>query len=183
LEHPLPETKPLILTDWPEARPEWEDTEFEACFSLVQDVIRSIRDIRSRYTISPRKALEAHVKAKEEEAGILRSMEGLILHMAGLSSFTASGSVERPTTAAVQIVGDMEIYLAGVIDPDKEKDRLIRQREKLELELKKARSRLENENFVSRAPADVVEAEKKKLEELLVQIDLVKASLKAMNSS
>ncbi len=183
LEKGLPSTELLIKAGWPEARPEWEDSEVETRFALVQDVIRTIRDTRSRYGISPRKKLDALVKVKDKDAGVFQDLEELVRHMAGLSSFTVSDAVERPSTAAVQIVGDIEVYLAGVIDPDKERAKLTGQREKLELELKKARARLENENFVSRAPAEVVAAEKKRMEELLTQIDMVEKSLKALNPS
>ena len=117
-------------------------------------------------------------EAKKKEAGILDRLGTQILNMAGLSSLKVSDAVARPSSAAIQIVGDLEVYLAGVIDPAKEEARLKQQLEKLNKEAAKAKARLENDNFISRAPADVVAAEKKKWEELLSRIDLVKKGLK-----
>ena len=106
-----------------------------------------------------------------------------ILHMAKLSSIVVSGTVERPALATTQIIGDIEIYLIGVVDPDKERERLEKQRIKLEKELEKSNARLDNDNFVSKAPAEVVEAEKKNLKEIQIQIQLVDKSLSALNNS
>ncbi|MGD2294729.1 MAG: valine--tRNA ligase [Candidatus Aminicenantes bacterium] len=183
LEQPLASSKLLVSAAWPVSRPDWEDPEIEADFDLAQNVVRSIRDIRSRYNIPPRKRLDAQIKANDGDARILHRLEKLLLHMANLSSLEVSDEVERPATAAIQIVGDTEIYLIGVIDPEKEKDRLNKQRFKLEKEAEKAKARLENEEFISRAPAEVVEAEKIKLEELLTQIRLVDKSLRALDES
>ncbi len=178
---PIPSTKLLINASWPEALPEWEDSTIESNIGLVQDVIRSVRDIRAQYNIPPRKALEAIIKADDEDAKVLNRLKSLVLQMANLSSLLVSSSVERPALAATQIIGTMEIYLIGVVDPDKERERLENQRLKLEKESEKAKARLANENFVSKAPAEVVEAEKRKLSELQTQIGLVDQSLLALD--
>ncbi|MEE8377297.1 MAG: class I tRNA ligase family protein, partial [Candidatus Aminicenantaceae bacterium] len=180
---PLPSTELLINAAWPEALPEWEDSTIESNIGLVQEVIRSIRDIRAQYNIPPRKALEALIKAEDEDARVLNRLKNLVLHMANLSSLTVSNRVERPALAATRIIGNTEIYLIGVVDPDKERERLEKQRLKLEKESEKATARLANDNFVSKAPAEVVEAEKKKLSELQTQIQLVAQSLLALDDS
>ncbi|MFC2168884.1 valine--tRNA ligase, partial [Acidobacteriota bacterium] len=82
---PFPSSGLLINAVWPVAIPEWEDPSVESNFDLVQDVIRSIRDIRSQYNIPPRKPLEALIKAHEGDAAVLNRLKNLILHMANLS--------------------------------------------------------------------------------------------------
>ncbi|MFC2167178.1 valine--tRNA ligase [Acidobacteriota bacterium] len=181
LFEPIPSTELLIKAAWPIAHPEWEDSTIESNFDLVQEVIRSIRDIRSQYNIPPRKPLEALIKAEEKDAKVLNRLKNHILHMAKLSSLTVSGDVVRPVLATTQIIGDMEIYLMGVVDSEKEKERLKNQRIKLEKDLEKSSLRLSNDNFVSKAPEDVVEAEKKKLKEIQNQIELVDKSLLALS--
>jgi valyl-tRNA synthetase len=89
--------------------------------------------------------------------------------------------VEKPALATTQIIGDMEIYLIGVVDPEKEKEQLNKQRLKLEKELEKSNSRLDNDSFVRKAPAEVVEAERKNLKEIQTQIELVDKSLLALS--
>lgn len=183
LFEPLPSSGLLINAAWPEAQPDLEDSTIEAHFDLVQEVIRSIRDIRSQYNIPPRKPLEALIKAEEKETKILNQLKNQIIHMAKLSSLTVSETVERPALATTQIIGEMEIYLMGVVDPDKERERLKNLRIKLEKDLEKSNSKLSNDNFVNKAPADVVEAEKKKLKEIQTQIQLVNKNLLALDIS
>jgi len=134
LFEPLPSSDLLINATWPNAFPDWEDSTVESNFSLVQDVIRSIRDIRSRHNIPPRKAFEALIKAENEETIVLDRLKKLVLHMANLSSLTVSSTVERPALATTQVVGNTEIYLIGAVDPDRERERLVKQRTKLEKE-------------------------------------------------
>jgi valyl-tRNA synthetase len=100
--------------------------------------------------------------------------------MAALKSLEVGPDVKRPATAAGQVIGDVEIYLAGVIDADKERERLEARRKKLVEDVQKAEARLSNESFIQRAPADVVEKEKQKLQELRSQIDLIEANIKAL---
>jgi valyl-tRNA synthetase len=56
----------------------------------------------------------------------------------------------------------------------------MKQREKLEREEQKSRSRLDNEQFIQRAPAEVVEAEKKKLSDIRAQLELISKNLKSL---
>jgi valyl-tRNA synthetase len=86
----------------------------------------------------------------------------------------------RPATAAAQVVGDLEIYLAGVIDSAKERERLESRRRKIVEDLGKIEGRLANEGFVGRAPADVVAKERQKAADLRAEIELVDANLKAL---
>jgi len=183
LAEPLVSPELLISAVWPKPIPDWKDQDIEIEFSTVMVVIRAIREIRSRYNIPPGKKLNGLIKAKNKSAEILTKMQNLVLHMGKLSSLEIGADLERPDTAATQIVEDIEIYLDGVIDPEKEKERLIRQREKLLKEAGKAEERLENENFVKRAPEEVVEAEKKKLFEIKAQIELIDKNLASLGPS
>ncbi len=180
LERPLAQSALLIQARWPEPRPDWEDEKTEAEFRLVMDIIRAIRDLRSRYTISPRKKVEVLIKAEGEPADILKRMQDLVIHLGSLSSLEVAAEIRRPATAATQVLGEIEVFIPGVIDPDRERERLKSQREKLMDELAKVESRLQNDNFTSRAPVEVVEGEKKKLEELRAEITLVDKHLHSL---
>ncbi|MCK4338182.1 MAG: class I tRNA ligase family protein, partial [Candidatus Aminicenantes bacterium] len=180
---PLASSELLISAAWPKSNPDWEDKNIEAEFFTAMAVIRGIRELRSRYNIPPAKKLEAQIKAEKKNADILNRMQNHILLMGGLSSLEIGTDLERPPTAATQIVAEMEVYIDGLVDPAKEKERLTRQREKLFKEAGKAEERLENENFVKRAPVEVVEAEKKKLTEIKAQIELIDKNLAFLGSS
>jgi valyl-tRNA synthetase len=181
LDQPL-EASPLLITAvWPKRRPDWEDGEIEERFEQIKDVIRGIRELRARYNIPPGRELEAVIKADGTSSSILEGHRDLVMLMGRLSTLTISASADRPSTAAAQVVGDIEIYLIGAVDSAKEKEKLTKQKEKLEIDIGKAESRLGNENFVSKAPAPVVEAERKKLAELQAQLELVMANFSSLS--
>ena len=177
---PIVSPELLISAAWPERKPDWEDGQIDADFLLLENVIRSIREFRSLHNIAPSRKLEALIKAAGRSADILRQMKPLILHMANLTSLDVAVDIKRQVTAATLVVGDMEIYLAGLVDTDKERERLNSKRGKLLEDARKAEAKLSNESFVSRAPANVVEKERQRLKDLQAQIELLDANLKAL---
>jgi valyl-tRNA synthetase len=100
--------------------------------------------------------------------------------MGRLESLDVAPDMKKPAAAAALAVGDIEIYLTGVIDPEKERRRLESRRKKLLDDVGKTEARLGNKGFVQRAPADVVEKEKQKLKDLTTQIEIIDAHLKAL---
>ncbi|MDP2915722.1 MAG: valine--tRNA ligase [Candidatus Aminicenantes bacterium] len=180
IEHPLPPAELLISAAWPSPRLEWEDEELEAEFAVVQNVIRGIREIRALHGIPPGKKVEALFKTSGRSAAILGRLSRFVAHIAALESIEIGPDLDRPAAAVGQVIGDIEVYLAGVIDPAKERERMEAKREKLREDVRKAEAKLGNESFVSRAPADVVEKEKQKLKDLKGQIELIEANLRAL---
>ena len=180
LTEPLPTSPLLIAARWPEPVPEWEDEALESKFALAQEVVRGIREVRALQNVPPGRKLGALVKAGGRAADVLACMRMLIIHMGRLESLDVAPDMKKPVTAAAQVVGDIEIYLTGVIDPEKEHGRLESRRKKLLDDIGKTEARLGNEGFVQRAPADVVEKEKQKLKDLTTQIEIIDVHLKAL---
>jgi valyl-tRNA synthetase len=183
LEQPIGSSDLLISAKWPQPQSRWIDDRIESDFILIQDIIRSIRDLRARYQIPPSQNVDAQIKADGDSAAVIQRLKNLVLHLGGINSLEISHQIERPTTAATQVVGDLEVFLIGVIDPSQEMDRLKKQKDKLLQDAAKAESNLNNENFLSRAPSHVVDAEKKKLKDLHAQIGLIDKNLKALGHS
>jgi len=180
LEAPIESPEQLISASWPVPMKDREDDAIERDFELIEDVIRSVRELRARYNLPPKQKLGALVKADAETASVMKRLERLILHMGGLETLEVSPDMARPTAAAMQVVGSTEIYLTGLVDPEKEKERLRNQRDKLLKDVQKAESKLQNANFVERAPAPVVEEEKKRLREARTQVELIENNLAAL---
>jgi valyl-tRNA synthetase len=177
---PIRTSELLITAPWPAPNPRWEDEKAEADFALIGEVIRSIREMRSLHSIPPSRKVAALIRAEGPGAAVLESLRALIVNMAGLESLVISPDVERPATAASHAAAGMEIYVPGLIDPGKEKERLASKRAKLAEDLRKAEAKLSNEGFVARAPADVVERERAKLAELKAQVESIDEGLKAL---
>lgn len=181
LEEALPTPQLLVTAAWPTANVAWKNEGLEADFELMQDVIRGIRNVRSKYNVPPSKKLTAHIKAGETATEKLRAFRDHILNMATLSDLEVAPDVERPRLSAIQVVGDLEIYLEGVLDPEKERERLTNQQEKLLAQKVGTEKKLSNENFVNRAPAHVVEAERQKLKDIEQQLTTIEDNLKMLN--
>ena len=176
----FPMSELLVRAAWPQPEAAYQDKALEAQFDLMQGVMRGIRDVRSKYNIAPGKQIDAHVKADEQVAATLEAMRGHIINLCRLDTLEIGPQVERPKLSATQVVWDLEIYVVGVLDPEKERERLTTQQAKLQKLLGPLEKKLANEKFLNRAPADVVAAEKQKLQDLQTQLALIDENLKML---
>ena len=183
VEKPLPDQELLCLASWPEVPSKWRDPVLEGAFDRCRDLIRIIRDLRSRYNIPPRQPLEVRVRTSGPAQSELQSLEGLILHLGSFSSLTIGASVERTIDSAVAIDGDLEVFIPGVLDLEKERTRLQEQSAKTQGRLEVSRKKLANENFVSRAAAEVVEREKALAIDLEQQLETIRSNIEALETS
>jgi valyl-tRNA synthetase len=158
----------LIVAGWPEARePEgWEESKI-ADFELIQEIVRSIRNLRAEKNISPSKRIAANFAAGAKTE-LLQEQAKVIASLAGLNEaeLTIRESLkDKPKDATALVVGSVEIYLplVGIADFANEKARL-------EKEYKEAQSHIErlekllSGDFANKAPAPVVQKEREKLE-------------------
>ena len=95
---------------------EFRNEKLEHSFARSQDLIRTLRDMRSRHNVPPRQPLEVRIKVAEEHAGDFMDLESLILHLGALSSIAAGPDQTRTIDSAASVTGDLEIYVPGVID-------------------------------------------------------------------
>jgi len=101
-----------------------------------------------------------------------------IQKMANVSTVKISATAEASQLSAMQVLGEMEIYVEGVLDRDTELKRLQDQRDNLSKGIASTEAKLQNENFVNRAPADVVEKTRQKLSDWQAQLTLIENKIK-----
>jgi valyl-tRNA synthetase len=160
-------TEVLITAAWPQEHdPEgWEEAKV-ADFSLVQEIVRAIRNLRAEKEVAPSKRIEA-IFVSEEKQALLQEQARVIAALARLDKTKLSiisSLPEKPKNSVTLVVNAVEIYipLEGMVD-------LAQERARLETELKEAESqiaRLEkllNSPFAEKAPAAVVDKEREKL--------------------
>jgi len=90
--------------------------------------------------------------------------------------------VERTIDSAVSVSGDVEIFVPGVIDLEKEKVRLREQEKQTEGRLNGSHKKLANENFILKAAPEVVEREKAQVVELEQQLVTIRSNIEALNA-
>ncbi|MBI3173462.1 MAG: valine--tRNA ligase [Chloroflexi bacterium] len=171
----------LIVARFPEPRdPEgWEESKL-ADFALIQDIIRSIRNLRAEKNLPPSKKLAATLVGGAK-TNLLTEQSRVIATLAGLDTAQLSiveSLASKPESATALVVGAVEIYLplAGAVDSAEERSRL-------EKELKEAESHIErlekllSSDFANKAPAPVVAKEREKLAGYKETAEKIKAQL------
>jgi valyl-tRNA synthetase len=180
LESVLPGSAVLIVGQWPAGLKRFEDEAREKDFALIQQVIRLIRNLKARYAVSPTKTVDVLIKAPETAARCIAELGYLIRNLAFLGNLEVGEDIKRPVLSAVQVEGEIEVVVVGLLDPAKEKTKLEKQKEQILKNLKNLEKKLSNPGFLEKAPLPVVEQERKKLEELKSQIQIIDNNLKAL---
>ncbi|MCB2216073.1 valine--tRNA ligase [Desulfofustis glycolicus] len=166
----LPGERPvLMLQPYPERHREWLDEAAERDMELLMGVIGGIRNIRAEANVHPSQKLEAFVtNVGEDAAALITTYTPAITELARLGSLTIAPPGAKPADAATYIYNDIEIYvpLKGLVDIAGERDKLQRERAKVEIDLKKVSGKLGNEKFLANAPAEIVAKEQEKQREL-----------------
>lgn len=168
----------IMHTDWPRITKQY-DGRIEKNMTMIQDVIRAIRNIRSKTNIMEKQKLDAVISVSGNGWLELKEYSHLLKRMANLNDVEIGKDLAKPDNSASEVIGQVQAFvpLAGIIDPAAEKERQLKHLKQLEDHLHIVRSKLENKNFVARAPAHVVTMEQNREKELLEQIQKVKQIL------
>ncbi|HEB12101.1 MAG TPA: valine--tRNA ligase [Actinobacteria bacterium] len=159
----------LMIADWPIDAVALIDEEAEKEIDLLQKVVTSVRTIRAEHKVPPATKILVLVTAKDE-AALKTVVDGqeLITRLAGISELQTGVNIDRPQKSAMAVVGAVEVYipLTGLVDVKKETDRLNKDLDRLEQDIAKIGKKLANDGFIKKAPAEVVEKQKNKRDEL-----------------
>ena len=167
----------LMLQTYPTFDAAKVDADAVARMTTIQAQIDSIRNLRSEMKLPPSQKMPLLISGPEAEcaaaAAYLQQLARLesVTHVEDLQQ-AAQGSV-----APVAIVGDFKLMLKVEIDVKAERERLSKEAARLAGEVKKCQSKLGNERFVSKAPAAVVDTEKKRLAEFTALLAKVEEQL------
>ena len=161
------ESESIMVADWPSADAVFEDDAAESSFELIRSVIVSVRTIRGEMNIPVKKEAEILISGANEEAELLfNSNRSYFSHLARVSDLKVGETIARPSMSATSVVKNMEVFvpLSGLIDIDVERNRLQKERDRLGKQVENLTRKLQNNDFVKRAPKHVVDNERKKLE-------------------
>jgi valyl-tRNA synthetase len=143
------------------------DTAAVADMEWLMEFITGVRSIRSQMNIPPKKQLPVLLKdSVEQDQTRLAANHEFLSRLANLESITLLES-DAPA-AATALVGKMEILipLEGLIDKGAEIQRLDKEIAKFDKVIKQSAGKLNNDNYVAKAPAEVVQKEREKLAEM-----------------
>ena len=158
----------IAVAAYPEAQPEKIDEASIAYVERIKAMVDSCRTLRGEMGVSPAQRLPLLVMGDNAEAAeFLRANAAVLKNLAKLSDVKvfedeAAWQAEAQS-APVSVVGDARLALFVEIDVEAEKARLTKEAKRLEGEIAKANGKLSNEAFCAKAPAAVLEQEKKRV--------------------
>ena len=178
--------KTIMLEPFPQTDGFEDDPEAVAAVEWLKAVVVGIRNIRGEMGIASGVGVDLLFQAGDAtDRERLRATETLLHRMAGVETITWLDADTEAPPAAVQIVGDLKILvpLAGLIDIDRECERLQKAISRFERDLARARGKLGNENFVTKAPAAVVDKERDKVKDLGAKLATMGEQLARLRAS
>lgn len=183
LQHRSP-NEALVITAWPPSNEKLIRSDEEDAFVKIKQIVSSIRNIRAEANIAPSLPLQIVIRTDDEAtAEQLLRQEWVIKKLQKTSSILIATDADKPGLCASAMVDNIEVFvpLEGLIDLDKERDKINKELQRLEGFKKSIESKLSNENFTSRAPAEVVENEKNKVKDATLSMEKLRAQLAELN--
>lgn len=151
----------------------------------LQAVILGVRNIRGEMNISPAKDLNVLFKnGSADDQQRLQANQQFLKKLASLESVTWLNAGDAEPMSATALVGQMEILvpMAGIIDKGAEITRLTKESNKLQQDIERTETKLGNAAFVEKAPADVVENERKRVNENKIAVEKLREQIQKISA-
>ena len=154
----------LITSSWPITDINLINNEIESNVHLIMDIIKKIRNIKVTLAISPTKPITLVLRGNIEQIEILEKNTNLLERLVKIDKVESGEDIDKPAQSATGVTKNLEFFipLKGLIDLNKEIERLQKQVNDMEGRLRAVNKKLNNESFINRAPKQVVEHEQKK---------------------
>lgn len=174
----------IMKSEFPVSLP--VDCRAEEEMSCVMEAITGIRNIRGEMNISPAAEVNVMIRTFSESAEkTLKENTQFILRLARAKDVSIGKNIEKPKGAATAVKDSFEIYvpLEGLLNIYAEIDRLMKERKKVEESLGFLNKKLLNEDFLKRAPGDIIEKEKSKYQELILRDERLAMGIKRLKET
>ncbi len=189
LWHQLPQkagSKSIALAEYPKAESRWFDAKAVRDFTLLQETIVSLRNIRAEMKLDPRKKIAAQFSSQSPEllALIRENLDG-ILRLAILSELKIGSEKLPQTGGAVRSTADFDVRIAytDVVDKAAEITRLKKEMDKLQKAVESKARQLSNEMFRSKAPANIISDMESSLAQQRIEIEKMSARLQELDAA
>ena len=177
----VPEEESLMMSSWPVYEEKWNDAENENILNHYKEIVRGVRNVRSEMNVPNSRKATIYVVCEDEKlAKGLAVLKESAMMMASAGDFIVQANKSGIADDAVSVVvPDATVYvpLEELIDFEQEKERLTKEETRLNKEIARSNGMLNNEKFVSKAPAAKVQEEREKLEKYEQMLAQVKERL------
>ncbi len=179
------EGETVMLAQYPVADEKLIDKDVEKSFEYIKELISSLRNIRAEAGISPAKPAKVVIKSSDEsELNTIRENYFFITKLGNLESIEYGKNMEKPAQSGFRVTGNSEVYmiLTGLLDIEAEVKKLKAQLDKVAVELEKMNAKLSNEKFTSKAPAHILERDRRIQKEYQDKFDKLSENIKELQN-
>ena len=154
----------IINSSWPKADSSKINNTIDSDMNFVMLIITSIRNLKSELNISPVKEINLVCRGNKLKTNIILDNKKYFKDLVKVKDLQCFESVEKPEKSSTIVINDIEIFvpLSNLIDIDKEVNRLKDKIKDYEGRMNSVKKKIDNENFIKRAPKEIVKNEKNK---------------------
>ncbi|MEA1962749.1 MAG: class I tRNA ligase family protein, partial [Patescibacteria group bacterium] len=156
-----------------------DDSEGED-FEIIKDIIIAIRNIRAENKVDVGKKIKVQIVSKAHSDKIEKNKELISRLRTGIEEIEVLEEGKAQEDAIVVTLKDIDIYIIGAIDKEKEKERIKKEIDKLNKFKRVIEKKLDNEQFVSNAPEEIIEKEKIKKKELAIRLEKLEEQMNTL---
>lgn len=179
------EGQALIMAAWPQPDERYYDDNAERDMLLLIDLVRGVRNVRDEYSVEPARRITA-LAARSDSEHLIEGYAYLFSRLCNVSALRLLDAGEEiPAQVASVVAGDITLYLplADFVDLQAERERLTKERTKLQDQIARSQGMLGNDQFMARARPEVIERERTKLADLQASVTQIAERLSALDSA
>ena len=180
------EGETIMLQPFPKADESQISAEIEKSMNWLKEAITAFRNIRAEANINPGKEVPALIKTTDaEEIKILENNKSFLMKLAKLVSLDFGWDIQKPELSGFRVVGKSELIvpLLWLLDTEAEKKKILDQIAKLENGLASCERKLNDEVFMSKAPAQIIERERNNKADYEQKIEKLKQNLSLLEGN
>ncbi len=173
----------IMLASYPQCDDDLVDEHAESEMQAVIDLVSRVRNIRSEMNIKPGDRIQLMIAAKADLQTVFTASSDQIARLTRAANVSIDGNVAMPKASARAILAggaEVAVPLEGLIDFAQERERLLREKEKLQKEATKLEGQLGNSDFVERAPAEKVAELQARLTDIAQRITALDQMVEAL---
>lgn len=171
----------IMIQQYPVADESLINRDIENSFEYIKDVISSLRNIKAEMGISPAKEVKVVIKTSDKmELKTLEDNYIFITKLAKIEELKYGKDIEKPEQSGFRVARNSEVYmiLTGLLNAEVEIKKIQEQIEKVQKDLDKVNTKLSDERFTSKAPAHILERERRIQKEFQDKMDKLTENLK-----
>ncbi len=177
----MSDAKSIFLSQWPAFDDKLQNLGVESDMSLLKDIIVKIRNIKAEMGVQTKDIEVLFVVPNKNESKVVSSGEAFIKSLAKAIKIDVVQAIKtKPEQSATGVVGDVQFFipLKGLVDIEKEVERLKKEQGKIDGEMGRLRGLLANKSFTSKAPPEAVAKQRMREKELAEMKKIISARIK-----